>query len=258
MRRRLGHSGRKGSGRPLSGRHADRQSWRHHAARARSAGGLRRHRLRRYARQPQAHRALRHRYAADALSRTQCRRGAAEDSGAACARRGGRAGVRRRHAADFRSRLQAGARGARRRLRDNRDPRRVIGADRAECRRIADRSLFLRRFFAGQASGAAEAHRGAGKHSGDIGAVRKRAAACGNARRSGRRLRPARRRDLPRAHQAARGSPPRRSADARARLCARRRDARRDRHRGGAAGREPKRKAPTSTTCCGWRWRAYR
>src|SRR5579885_2525122 len=43
--------------------------------------------------------------------------------------------------------------------------------------------------------------------------------------------------DLPRAHQAARGGPPRRSCNAGARLCRRRRDARRDRHCGGAAGR---------------------
>ena len=74
--------------------------------------GRRRHRLRGQPRHPQAHRALWHRHAAHALSRAQRRRGAAEAARAAGRRASGRAGIRCRHAADLRSRLQAGARGA--------------------------------------------------------------------------------------------------------------------------------------------------
>ena len=77
-------------------------------------------------------------------------------------------------------------------------------------------------FFAGflppKASGAARAHCRTWPHSGDAGFVRDRAAACRNAGRSCGGAWPARGRGLPRAHQAARGSPPRRSCGAGAEL----------------------------------------
>ena len=219
----------------------------------------RRHRLRGHPRHPQAHRALRHRDAAHALSRAQRRRGAAETSGAARRRASRGAGIGCRHAADFRSRLQAGARGARGRPHRDRAARRVGGARSARRRRFADRPLFLRGLSAAEAGGAAKAHRRARSHSGDAGAVRKRAAHCRRARRSCRRASgTAQRRDLPRADQAARGDPPRRARRTRARLRGRRRDARRVRHRHRAAGGRRSHAPTMSTLCCAARSRASR
>ena len=138
---------------------------------------------------------------------------------------------------DLRSRLQAGAGGLRSGTHGHRAARRVGGAGGAVGRRPADRPLLLRRLPAAEAGGAAEAHRRARRHSGNPGAVRERAAAGRDARRSGRRAGRARRGDLPRADQAARGGQARRSRAVGADLRRGRRNARRDRHRGGAAGR---------------------
>ena len=153
----------------------------------------RRHRLRGQPRHPQAHRALRHRDAAHALSRAQRGRGAPENSRPPGRRASGRAGLRRRHAAYFRSRLQTGARSGRGGLHCHSGAGRFRGADRARRRRPADRPLFLRGLSAAQTSGAAKAHRGARRHSRNFGAVRKRAAFGRRARRSCRRLWSARR-----------------------------------------------------------------
>ncbi len=123
-------------------------------------------------------------------------------------------------------------------------------SDRARRRRSADRPFLLRGVPAAQASGAAKTHRRARRHSRHFGAVRKRAAFARSARRSRRRLRPARRRDLPRADQAARGNPPRRSRQAGAPLC--RPAARRAARSSSWWRRRPTMPRPptTSTTCC--------
>ena len=92
----------------------------------------------------------RHLGAAEALSRTQRRAGAAENPGAAGAGRVDRAGVRCRHAADFRSRLQAGARGLRRRPSGDRAAGPILGAGGARGGGAADRPVFLRRIFAAE------------------------------------------------------------------------------------------------------------
>ena len=63
--------------------------------------------------------------------------------------------------------------------------------------------FFFEGFLPPKQAGAAKAHRRARRHSRHFGAVRKRAALAGGARRSRRRLRRARGRDLPRADQAA-------------------------------------------------------
>ena len=101
--------------------------------------------------------------------------------------RGGRARVRRRNAADLRSRLQAGARGARRRPRRDgasrarrrcwrRSPSRACrptgSSSRASCRRST--------------GSGAQPHRRARAHPGDARAVRDRPAARRRARRSRR------------------------------------------------------------------------
>ena len=70
---------------------------------------------------------------------------AAEAPGAARRRRGGRAGVRRRHAADFRSRASSWcARRARPAMPVHAAARRLGGAGRAAGRRAADRPVLLR------------------------------------------------------------------------------------------------------------------
>ena len=79
---------------------------------------------------------------------------------------------------------------------------------------LADRSVFVRRLSAAEASRAARAHRRTRPHPGDAGSVRNRPAPCRDARRSCRRAWAARGRVLPRADQAARGDPPRRTRDA--------------------------------------------
>ena len=184
-------------------RHPDRQSGRHHAPRAGSAGRGGRDRLRGHPRHPQAARPLWHRNAADALSRPQRRRGAAEDLGAACGGRSGGAGFRRRHAARFRSRLQAGRRRARGRPRGDHAAGRFRDAGGAHGRRASDRPFLLRRILAAEGRRAPHAHRGAGAHSGDAGAVRERTAAWRFARRSRGRIGRARSGGLPRTDQAA-------------------------------------------------------
>ena len=143
--------------RAAPGRHPDRQPARHHAARAGDAGRRRRDRLRGHPGHPQAARPLRHHDAAHALSRAQRRGGAAEAAGAARGRRGRGAGLRRRHAADLRSRLQARPRGARRRPCGDRAARRVGGAGGARRRRTADRPVLLRGLPAGEGRPAAQA-----------------------------------------------------------------------------------------------------
>ena len=105
-----GGRGARARARAASGRDPDRQSARHHAAGAGGAGRRRPDRLRGHPRHPQAPRSLRHRDPADPLSRPQRRGGAAEADRAAGRRRRHRAGLRCRHAAHFRPRLQAGAR----------------------------------------------------------------------------------------------------------------------------------------------------
>ena len=101
---------------------------------------------------PPPDRALRDLGAAHALSRAQRGHGAPENPGAAGAGRIDRAGVGRRHAADLRSRLQAGARGLRRRPCRDRGAGRLVGADGAVGGGAADRPVFLRGIFAGQAN----------------------------------------------------------------------------------------------------------
>ena len=99
----------------------------------------------------------------------------------ACARRVDRAGVGRRHAADFRSRLQAGARGLRRRPQRRGAAGPVLGADRAGGRGFADRPVLLRRIFAVEAGRAAGAARRACAHRRHAGAVRIRQPGAGGA-----------------------------------------------------------------------------
>ena len=94
----------------LSGGDADRQSRRHHAARAGNAGRRRHRRLRGHARVARAARPLRHPPATTRLSRAQCRRGRAEADRGAAGRAERGAGLGRRHAAGLRSRLPAGRR----------------------------------------------------------------------------------------------------------------------------------------------------
>ena len=79
-----------------------------------------------------------------ALSRPQRRNRAAEDPGAARGGGHGRAGLGCRHAADLRSRLQAGARRDRGRPCGHGGAGRLVRADGADRRGAADRPLFLR------------------------------------------------------------------------------------------------------------------
>ena len=130
--------------RPAPRRHPDREPARHHAAGAGNPRRGRRDRLRGHPGDAQAARPLRHRDAAHALPRAQRRSRAAEAPGAARRGRGHRAGFGRRHAADFRPRLQAGARGARGRPCGHRGARRIRGAGGARRRRAADRPVLLR------------------------------------------------------------------------------------------------------------------
>ncbi len=125
-----------------------RQSRRYHPARAGNAGRRRHHRLRGHPHHPPADRALCDIGAAEALSRAQCRAGAAENPGKARARRLDRFGVGRRHAADLRSRLQAGARGLRGRSSRDRVAGAFLGAGGARGGGIAHRPVLLRRLFA--------------------------------------------------------------------------------------------------------------
>ena len=221
--------------RPLSGRHADRQSRRHHVACAADACRRGPDRLRGHPRQPQAAGALRHRDGDHGLSRSQ-RRGRAPGP-AQAHRRGcrGRADLRCRHAGDLRPGLQARARGARARPCGHRVARRLIGADRFGRVRIADRPLPVRGLPAAEDDAAARPDRGIVAHSRQSRAVRRRFAHCRDLVRPRGRIRRARSRDLPRTDQAARGGAARAVAGAGRALRGRCRDPRRIRHRDRAA-----------------------
>src|SRR6187455_1862918 len=111
-----------------------------------------------------------------------------------------------RHAADLRSRLQAGARRPRGRLSGYGLARRVGRAHRINGFRTADGPLFLRRIPAAKASRTAKANSRPRQYSGNAGAVRRRITPgfdigrpCGN-------IRTTRRSNLPRADQIARRS----------------------------------------------------
>ena len=241
-------------------RHPDRQSRRHHAARARNAGRRRRDRLRGHAGDAQAPRPLRHRDAAHALSRPQRGQGAARAAAPARRGRGDCAGLRCRHAAYFRSGIQARARRA--------------GSRASRSRRCPAPSALLTAltvaglptdqfFFAGFLPPKAAARRSRIAELARIPATlvlfetgpRLAADAWPISRRA---LVHARSSRLPRTHQAARRSPPRRSRDAGAKL---RRPANRaarssssSRRRRGAGKQRRRRRRP----CCARRWRASR
>ena len=153
--------------RPLSGRDPDRKSARHHPARARNARRRRCDCLRGHPRHPQAARPLRHHDAAHALSRAQCRRGAAEAVSAACRRRRGRARLRCRHAADFRSRLQAGARRRAGGSCGTAVAGRVVGAGRPGGAGLPTDRFFFEGFLPPKAAQRRTRHRGTVAHSGD-------------------------------------------------------------------------------------------
>ena len=167
------------AGRPLSGRDPDRQSRRHHLARARDARRRRPDRLRGHPRQPQAARPLRHRDAAHALSRAQRRGGAAEAAGADRGRR------RRSRSSPMPARrsfptpaTSSCARRARPAMRSPRCPARRRcwrRWSRPDCRPTAScsRASCRRRRRSG-----ATRHCGIVAHSRDARAVRKRVAAC--------------------------------------------------------------------------------
>src|SRR4051812_25751088 len=95
--------------------------------------------------------------------------------------------------------------------------------------------FFFRRLSAAEAGWPPEAHCRTRNHPRNIGAVRKRPASGSGARRPRRGSGRTSGFRLPRTHQAARGSPARRSCGACWSLCGRCRDARRDRHRHRAA-----------------------
>ncbi len=139
--RRPSHCRRQDRARPAYRRDPDRQSRRHHLARARDARRRRSDRLRGYPRDAQAPRSLRHRHAAHALPRPQCGGGAAEAPAPARRRRRNRARLGRRHAADLRSGYQAGARRAGGRAHRHRFAGRLGAAGRADRRGPADRSV---------------------------------------------------------------------------------------------------------------------
>ena len=127
--------------------------------------------------------------AADALPRAQRRGGAAEAAGAARRRRSGRARLRRRHAADFRSGLQARARGLRgrpsRSARCPAPPRRSRRWPSPDCRPTGSSSRASCRPKDGQRrTRIAEL----AAHPGDADPVRKRPAHRPHARRAGRRV----------------------------------------------------------------------
>src|SRR5262249_35417532 len=94
------------SKRPLSGRHSNRQFARHHRAGTRGARRRRPHRMRGHARDPQASRPFWHHHPAHALSRAQCRRGAAEAHRPAHRGCRDRVGLGRRDAARLRPRYK--------------------------------------------------------------------------------------------------------------------------------------------------------
>ena len=162
-------------------------------------------------------RPLRHRDAAHAVPRAQRREARPKLLARLAEGAGGRAGLGRRHAADLRSRLQAGARGA---ARPGFAVTAVPGASAVLAalsrRRAADRPVLLRGLPAAEAGGAAKAHRRAR-------ARFRRRWSCSRAGRASPTaladlaagLGAARGGDLPRADQAARGGPARRSRSAR-------------------------------------------
>ena len=157
-----GHDGRgaRAQRRAAYRRHPDRQSRRHHAARARDAGRRRPDRLRGHPRHPQAARPLRHRDAADALSRPQCgdRRGRRCCSGSPKARPSRWFPMPARRLFPIRASSWC----ARRRKPDtcgHRAARRLGAARGADGRRPADRSVSLRRLPAAERGRAPHPHR---------------------------------------------------------------------------------------------------
>ena len=99
-----------------------------------------------------------------------------------------RARQRCRDAADLRSRLQAGARGACRRPRGAHDTRTLRGDRRIDSRRAADRPLPVPRLPSRQGEGSGRGHRGIRRRPGDSRPLRERAparryarGACGSA-----------------------------------------------------------------------------
>ena len=155
--------------RALPGRNADRQSRRHHVARARGAARRRPHLLRRHSGHRKAAGKVRDLDTARGLSRPQCRAGATRHSGGAAARRARGAGIGCRHAARLRSRLQARAGGDCRRSAGHRHSRARRGADRADPFGAASGRLPVRRLSAAAAGGAAARARALGRGRGDPG-----------------------------------------------------------------------------------------
>ncbi len=109
---------------------------------------------------------------ADALSRAQCRAGTAQASRPHSRRRRGGADLRCRHAARLRSRLQAGARGARPGLDGDQHSRRLRRARRPDQRGPADRHLPVRRLPAAEIGPEARAAHRAESRAGDADPVR--------------------------------------------------------------------------------------
>ena len=96
----------------------------------------------------------------------------------------------------------------------HRAPGRFRGSGRAHRCRLADRSILLRRVLAAKNGGAPRPHRRTGPHPGDFGVLRNRTADRGYACRPCRRIRRPRSGCVPRAHQTPRGGPARRSPGA--------------------------------------------
>ena len=141
--------------RSASGRNTDRQSRRHHAARAVGPAQCRPHSVRGHEGHRPAAGAFRDRQEARHLSRPQCRAGSSRRARRAAPRRKTGAGIRCRHAAGFRSRFQAGARGARRGVAGDCRTGTFGGADGADPVRPAAGPVSVRRVPAAAFGGTA-------------------------------------------------------------------------------------------------------
>ena len=188
------HAGACAGAGSASGRDADRQSRRHHAARAVGPARCRPHPVRGHQGHRPAAGAFRDRQAARRLSRPQCRAGPSRRARGAAPRRKAGAGLRRRHAAGFRSRLQAGARGARRGAAGDRRAGTLGGADGADPVRPAAGPVPVRRVSAAALGGAAPGAGAMGGAGGDAdlfrGPLAPRRLACRHGRDPRRRARP--------------------------------------------------------------------